>query len=677
MKFSLSFFQDYIPTPLSAQELGDALTMIGFELEETFEAEGETCLDMNIMANRGDAASILGFARELAAKRPEDGETDLFARARARFPQPDEQDAGEAGKAAKVSIQTDQCTRYACRIYENLENGASPEWLQTRLKQCGQRPISLLVDLTNYVMLEVGQPLHAFDLDTLSGQQIIVRGAFEGECLTTLDGVERELKPHHMVIADAEKAVALAGIMGGADTEVSSSTKRCLLESAHFMPLSVRKTRKEHGLQTEASYRFERHVDPASVVAALNRFDELYQQITGKRSLAGVVQASQGGLERKPVTVKMSRVRRLLALDVPTDEAVAILQRLGMEISLGADETITALPPTWRTDVQREDDLTEEIGRIYGYEKFGEILPQGTTPMGGTHGQEAFFDEAVQAALRCGFNQAISHSLGDSHILDEEGQKTRVRQPHSPEMAWLRNSILPSLCQVVLRNGGRDQMWFEAGRVFPAEGEEDRMGFIMTGQAGQAHPEAVKTPASFLRMKGAIEQIGRAVGRSLDLAPHSADKRFHPTRQALITSNGQPVGIIGQIHPDAAEKTALLPNTCLAELAVPSLYGGGRPQFSYKIVSRHPAALRDIAILAPKSLPYSAIESAIATAGGAELERQWLFDIYEGKGIPEGHHSLAIGLQMRKEERTFTDEEANQVRDRIVAALESLGAKLR
>lgn len=674
MKFSLSFFQSYIPTPLSAQELGDALTMIGFELEENFEAEGEACLDMNIMANRGDAASILGFARELAAKRPQDGETDLMKRARSRFPREDE---GAPNAAAKVSIQTPDCTRYACRIYENVQNGPSPEWLQTRLKQCGQRPISLLVDLTNYVMLETGQPLHAFDLDALAGKEIIVRGARVGESLTTLDGVERELQPHHMVIADAQKAVALAGVMGGADTEVSPSTKVCLLESAHFMPLSVRRTRKEVGLQTEASYRFERHVDPAGVVAALNRFDELYSQITGSGSLPGVIQAVKGGLESRPVTVKMSRVRRLLALDVPTDEAASILRRLGMEVTVNDDDSITATPPSWRTDILREDDLTEEIGRIFGYEKFGEVLPQGTTPMGGTHGQDAFFEDMVQAALRCGFNQAVSHSLGDNHALDEEGQKTRVRQPHSPEMAWLRNSLFPSLCQAVLRNGGRDQMWFEAGRVFPAEGEEDRIGFIMTGKAGRPHPEALEAPASFLRLKGAIEQCAKACGREIQLAASSEDPRLHPTRQAIITSEGRPVGVMGQIHPDAADDTGLAGSTCLAELEIPALFDGGRTKLTYRPVSRQPAALRDIAILAPKTLSYEVIKAAIQESGGSELERQWLFDIYEGKGIPEGHHSLAIGLQMRLEDRTFTDEEANQVRDRIVAALESLGAKLR
>lgn len=675
MKFSLSFFQEYIPTPLTAQELGDALTMIGFELEETFEAEGETCLDMNIMANRGDAASILGFARELAAKRPEDGETDLFKRARARFPLADEASL-DAGKKAKVSIQTEQCTRYAARVYEDVENGTSPEWLQTRLKQCGQRPISLLVDLTNYVMLETGQPLHAFDLDLLAGPEIIVREAREGECLTTLDGVERELKPHHMVIADRDKPVALAGIMGGAETEVSAATKRCLLESAHFMPLSVRKTRKEQGLQTEASYRFERHVDPEGVQAALNRFEELYREITGKASLPGVVLDRRSYLPAKEVSVSLDRVRRLLALDVPANEATAILTRLGFETHL-TDGVITALPPSWRADIAREDDLTEEIGRIYGYEKFGEILPQGTTPLGGTHGAEALLDDLIAASLRCGFNQAISHSLGDSHPLDEEGEKIRVRQPHSPEMAWLRNSLLPSLAQVVARNGGRDQAWFEAGRVFPAEGEEDRVGFILTGQVGQPHPEQVKIPATFLRLKGAIEKIAQSVGRELDFVAHSGDSRLHPTRQALLTSGGQPVGILGQIHPDMAEAAGLAATTCLAELELPPLYGGGTPAFNYRVVSRHPAALRDIAVLAPKSLSYSEIEKAVGQAGGAELERQWLFDIYEGKGIPEGHHSLAIGLQMRKPSGTFTDEEANQVRDRIVSALELLGAKLR
>lgn len=676
MKLSLSFLRDYVPTPLDAEQTGDVFTMIGFELEETFESEGEDCLDINIMANRGDAASVFGLAREFAAKRPEDGETALMARARDGFQDGQDSQQG-AAEHARVSIETDACTRYACRVFLDVENGESPDWLKTRLVQSGQRPISLLVDLTNYVMLETGQPLHAFDLDKLAGSRIIVRQAREGETLATLDGQERALQPHHMVIADADRAVAVAGVMGGADTEVGPETKRCLLESAHFVNTSVRRTRKELGLQTEASYRFERHVDPSGVTAALRRFTELYQQITEKGAVPGTLDLWPIRPEPRRVSLDMARARKLLALDVTSEGSVGHLQRLGFAAKADGD-IIAAEVPTWRADIFRSDDLIEEIGRMHGYEKFPELPPAGSTLPGGTHGIDALAEALSEAALRAGLNQAVSHTLGDKHPLDAACEKIRVRTPHSPEMAALRSSLLPALAEAIVRNGAKDQHWFEEGHVFSPGRESRQIAFIMTGSQEPVHPAAKPSEADFFRLKGVVQALAKAARVQASFQPASSDQRFHPSRQAvLVSDSGQACGVFGQIHPDAALASGLPAQSFAAELDISALFEAGKETFGFRPVSRNPAARRDIAIVAPIGLAYQQIEAAVAQTGGSQLEKHWLFDIYEGKGIPEGFRSLAIGLQLRKQGANFTDEEANQARDQILEALAALGATVR
>jgi phenylalanyl-tRNA synthetase beta chain len=679
VKLSLSFLRDLVPTPLDAPQAGDLLTMVGFELEEVFEAEGEACLDVNIMANRGDAASVMGLAREFSAKRPEDGETPLFTRLRAGCPRPDEK-GEEAGALAKVSIRTPQCSRYAARVFLNVENGPSPEWLQRRLLQSGQRPISLLVDLTNYVMLETGQPLHAFDLDRLSGQEIIVRQANEGEVLTTLDGVERTLNPSHMVIADRDRAVAVAGVMGGADTEVHEGTQRMLLESAHFLSPSIRATRKALGMQTEASWRFERSVDPDGVVPALNRFADLYEQITGKSPTSGVLADGDGLPLRPQVTLSLEKAERLLGWRLRLEDCSEPLRRLGFQVQTTENPPrIAAVPPSWRFDISRPEDLIEEVARIHGYEKFEEKPPIGATPQGGVHGIPFLADSLAQAFLRAGFDEAVSHSLGDAHPLDGSGAKIRVRSPHSPEMAELRSSLLPGLASAVQKNGGRDQAWFECGRVFSSQGESVKAAALICGLLDRPHPHAGAAKAGFLHLKGALESVLSNLGlMDVEWTPVEGDGRTHPTRTAEIRTRGVLIGWMGQIHPDLAKPSGLPADSFICELDVKSLalaQEGLKP--TTKPISRYPAALRDIAVLAPKALPYAQISQTIRQAGGANLEDAWLFDIYEGQGVPEGFHSLAIGLRFRKLEASYREEEGNQERDRVVAALEELGVTLR
>lgn len=664
MKFPISMLHDFVTTSLTAEEVGDLLTMAGFELEGIEEVEGESVLDIKVCSNRGDGLSVFGLAREVLAKDSDAKPTDLYGLAASRF----------AGKRVAsgpdcVTIETPDCSRYAAMQFASVTNGDAPEWMQKRLRQAGLRAISLIVDATNYVMLELGQPMHAFDLDKLSGERIVVRQARSGEKLTTLNGDEHELRPDQMMICDAERPVAVAGVMGGQDSEVSASTRRVLLESAHFLNTSVRRTRKQMGLNTDASYRFERSVDPEGVAAAMHRFAEL---IGFEASSLTDVYATRP--TPKTLTLRMSRVVRLLGMEVTAEGAAGYLRRLGMTVE-GDGEPFTVEAPTWRSDLEREDDLVEEIGRVHGYDRIPEALPRGEATLGGSWGREDAIDRAREAMVRAGFVQAMSHSLRGEHPLDAAGERIGPRHLLDPDMRWLRNALLPCLADAAARNRTEGLRLFEVGRVFAGvdKGYEERrqLAFLAYGPPEAASYE-VKEPVrvTFGSAKAWMTDLLQSLGVSLNVSD-GHDARFHPTRHAAVEG-----GVFGQIHPDVADELGLPRDTFLGEVDLDALPLSDR-EFKLSAISRNPAVRRDIAILIPKSVAYAQIEQAISSAAGELLERQWLFDVYAGKGIPEGSHSLAIGLQLRKHGANFTDEEANQVRDAVVAGLAGLGASQR
>ncbi|HSI74086.1 MAG TPA: phenylalanine--tRNA ligase subunit beta [Fimbriimonas sp.] len=678
MKFPYSMLRDFVDTRLSAEEIGDLLTMAGFELEGIEEVEGDSVLDIKVMSNRGDGLSVYGLAREVLAKDPDATATELYRAAASRFTAETPSESLEIGTDA-ATIEAPECRRFACRAFRGVPgHSSSPEWMQLRLRQAGMRPISLLVDLTNYVMLELGQPLHAFDRQKLAGQRIVVRHARPGEKLTTLNGEEHELSGQ-MMICDAEKPVGVPGVMGGLETEVTDATTELLLESANFLNTTVRKTRKQLGLSTEASYRFERSVDPDGVVAAIKRFTQLLQESIPSVEVSSIVDHYPGKEDRAPIAVRTERSNRLLGMEISTELSEDYLRRLGMDVTR-AGEALEVKPPSWRPDIVREDDLIEEIGRVHGYDKIPELLPQGTTTQGGPQGYELWQDMAIEAVIRAGFVQCISHSLRDLHPLDADGERIGPRNPGSPEMAWLRNSILPSLADAARRNNAKEAHLFERGRVF-AKGhpyhESTSLGLLSVGPLRNTEWTAKESnSASFFTLKGALEEICTALGIEATFKP-SSDPRLHPTRQALLTSRIGPIGLIGQIHPDIASEADLSEETLLAEIDLPAAYESRRDATPLRAVSRFPSVRRDISIQLSKDVPYERVEDAVKSAITEALERVWLFDVYAGKGIPEGSHSLAIALQLRKPDGTFTDEEANLVRELAVEALEALGGTRR
>ncbi|MGV3618937.1 MAG: phenylalanine--tRNA ligase subunit beta [Fimbriimonas sp.] len=684
MKFPHAMLLDFVRTDLNAEQVGDLLTMAGFELEGIEEVEGDSVLDIKVMSNRGDGLSVFGLSREVLAKDLNAHPTGLYHASAARFADTFEEES-ETLPPTTASIESETCRRFACRAFVGVPAAtASPEWMQKRLRQAGMRPISLLVDLTNYVMLEQGQPLHAFDRDRLAEGRIVVRHARPGEKLTTLNGEEHELDGQ-MMICDAARPVGVPGVMGGLDTEVTDETKVVLLESANFVNTTVRKTRKQLGLATEASYRFERSVDPDGVVAAIHRFTQLLQEAAPDVTVSNVVDHYPRRPERTPVRLRVARASRLLGMEITADQAEEYLGRLGMH-AVRDEDVLTVTPPTWRPDIEREEDLVEELGRVHGYDRIPETPPFGTTTQGGTHGNYLRADRMRDAALRNGFVEIVSHSLRDFHPLDASGEeRLGPRVPASPEHAILRNSVLPSLADAAQRNGGRSLHLFEIGRVFSGTAgnpdsyrEGTTLGLISIGDLLVVDRKGKGVPsADFYSTKAALEQVLLAGGATPSYSAGLNDARLHPTRQARVLVAGRAVGLIGQIHPDIAADLKLPEATFVAEFDVTLALEAGTTEPALRSISRNPAVRRDITVAVAQDVPYQAMADRVAEACGEVLERLWLVDDYVGTGVPEGQHALTFGLQLRKIGENFTDEEANQVRDRAVAALTSLGATMR
>ncbi|MGI8923650.1 MAG: phenylalanine--tRNA ligase subunit beta [Fimbriimonadales bacterium] len=661
MKVAVEWLKEFVETDATPDEIGSVLTMLGLEME----SEEGGVLDFKVTPNRGDCLSILGLARELAAKDPlRFKPTEIFLTVLSTPP------SAADGSGIATIVDWDHCSRYAAGVFRGVTIGPSSETIQRRLAASGMRPINIIVDTTNYVMLELGQPLHAFNLDKLSEGRIVVRSARVGEKLKTLDGVDRELKPGMLVICDAERPVAIAGVMGGEDSEVSGSTRNILLESAHFDPVSVRKTRKALGTTTEASYRFERFVDPDGAARAILRFAELL----GKPVAS--IHDSYRPVEPRWIEVREARWNRLLGMEVPKAAAAASLNALGCRV----EETkggLRATPPTWRNDLTLEEDLIEEIGRLWGYDKIPEALPFGSASQGGESVDAAIRTQTRNAMLRLGFTEVANHTLTDHSPLDSCGEKVQLRNPAAPELAFLRNSILPGMARTAAKNRGRSLRLFEIGRIFTADHESRSLAFLLSAKLTPDYwKDATGPDADFYAAKGVVEQVASLLGRDVEFEP-STDHRFHSNRQAKVMVGGICTGIIGEVQADTAESLDLHPGVLMGELNIETVFSFDRRKIEYEPISHHPSVRRDMAFSIAKDVSYSEIESAILSAIGENAEEVWLFDVYEGKGIPDGEHSLGVAVLLRHRSRTFTDDEANDFRARAFNAIKILGAKER
>lgn len=672
MRVSVEWLKEYVSTKANAEEIGSTLTMLGIELEAIEDSEIGPVLNFKVTPNRGDCLSVLGLARELCAKESSRYQpTELMHSAIKGFPLGDENTV--CVDASVQIIDENLCPRYGARVFHDTSIGQSSSLIQKRIIACGMRPINVIVDITNYVMLELGQPLHAFDLEKLREKKIVVRQAKRGEKLTTLDGEERELDANMLMICDAQSPVAVAGVMGGLDSEVTTSTKHILLESAHFDASSVRRTRKKLGMSTEASYRFERYVDPEGVIRALNRFAQLYEKESRCKSAPGVIDVYPMRYQPKKITVREQRWNTLLGMNVPIASAASSLITLGCKVHENGN-ALEVTPPSWRNDLLIEDDFVEEIGRVWGYEKIPELLPQGSTPLGGEYSEAKFYSDARNTMLRLGFTEVHSHTFREKSITDPECEYVEIRNPISPELRFLRPSLLHALCDVAQKHRTRPLRLFETGKVFTTGKEEMCLAGFLSGRLLEEHwANKQSPPADFFTLKGIIEELFRILSRDFHVS-ESSDLRFHPNRQANIQTGSETVGIMGQLKTPLCEELNIPAESFVFEINLDLCYQASSVEPQYKHISPYPAVRRDIAFAISKEVKFSSIENAIKNSISDVLENFWLFDVYEGKGVEEGHHSLAVAVVLRHKEKTLTDEEANEYREIAFRAVEKFGA---
>jgi len=642
----------------------------------------DTILEIEITPNRPDALSIVGVAREVAA----------LTRAPFRFPQITvrEGETEAASLAAVEILDPDLCPRYAARVIGGLTVKPSPPWLAQRLRAVGLRPINNLVDVTNYVLWEMGQPLHAFDYDTIAEHRIVVRRARPGERLRTLDGQDRALSSDMLMICDPERAVAVGGVMGGGATEVTQTTTTVLLESAYFNPGSVRRTSRALGLHTDAAYRFERGADIEGLREALDRAAQLMADLGGGTVAKGVIDAYPSPRPRPRVTLRRARIERLIGACPRQEEIVRILQTLGFAVDASGEE-LQAVVPSFRRDIVQEDDLVEEVIRVWGYDKIPSTLPRGGELRPVSHPPELQISRAVTRALTdAGLSQAITYAFVDPGRLKAMGWDApesliTLQNPISIERSVLRPALAPGLLEVVALNASHqipDVRAFEIGHAFAPHREEDGdrpaheelwLGVIMTGQRAPRVWHASRERVDVYDIKGAAELALHAAGaKPVEVAPYEAGqgpRYLEQGRGAALLSGAREVGRFGEVALAVREAFDLSVPVFLAELSLTALLALPRETVQYQPLPRFPAVQRDLALVVPAEVTAGEVEAAIRGMKLPLLRQVTLFDVYEGDQIGAGRRSLAWSLTYQAPDRTLTDREVNELHARIITEI--------
>jgi len=642
----------------------------------------DAVLELGLTPNRADALSMLGVAHEVAA---------ILDR-KVKYPEISYESSSEKASDlidVKVDAPEDN-PLYIAKVIKNVTIAPSPLWMQTRLMAAGIRPHNNVVDITNFVLLEYGQPLHAFDYDRLGSKEILVRRAQDGEKIVTLDDQGRTLTSEHLVITNGTEPVALAGVMGGANSEVQSDTKTVLLESALFNGQRIRTASKDHGLRSEASARYEKGVDPNRIPAAAERAAQLIALYAGGEVLEGSVEVRSATFEPKTVRTTVERVNKVLGMSISAMEMKAILERLQFEVVLD-NSTLSVTVPTRRGDITIEEDLVEEIARLYGYDNIPTTLPVGQAIPGKlTEYQEK--RRKVRAFLEgTGLYQAITYSLTSEEKAAkyalEVSELTKLALPMSEERSVLRLSLLPHLLDALRYNLARqiDQVaLYEIGSVFLSKGkdvqplEKERVSGAITGLWHSHSWQAEKKPVDFYVAKGIIVGLADLLGL-IDQIQYKQAKRegMHPGRTADIYLGEKLVGFVGQVHP-TVQKELDLTETYVFELSLVDLLTTNVEETRYESIPRYPSITRDIALVVNKDVVAGEIEKVITKAGGKMLKEVTVFDLYEGDRLEEGKKSVAFSLRYFDPERTLTDEDVSKTHQKVLDAVEEkLGATLR
>ncbi len=644
----------------------------------------DVVLEVEVMPNRPDCLSVVGLAREAAALTG-----GRFRPPEIRVPE----EGPPAAELTAVRIDAPElCSRFTARVLLDVQVGPSPAWLAQRLRAVGLRPINNVVDVTNYVMWELGHPLHAFDYDRLAEHRIVVRLARPGEGLTTLDGQTRSLDPSMLVIADANQAVGVAGVMGGANSEVGPATRRVLLESAYFQPGSIRRTARALGLATEASYRFERGADIEGLRAASDRAAQLLAELAGARVARGVVDVYPRPRSPLRLRLRIERVRRVLGAAPPAERVEAILRALGFPTE-PRDGAFDVEVPSFRRDVALEDDLVEEVARVWGYGEIPATLPAGTLSLTRRPRPVVVQDTVRRVLAGAGYQEAVTLSLIDpahlAHLGLEPGDPrvVTVRNPLALDRSVLRPTLLFGLLEAVQTNVRRqtaDVRLFEIGRVFEGRGagqlprEETRVGIVLTGLRSARAWFAPRARADVFDAKGAVETVVEALGRGEVGVEALAVPYLEEGRGATVVVQGAPVGVLGEIHPALQRAFDLPAPVFFAELSLDRLEAvPGRP-LVHRPLPRFPAVLRDLAVVVPADLPAAEVSRVLQGIANPFLRRVLLFDVYRGEQVGPERKSLAYSLLYQADDRTLTDAEVNAMHAEVAARLRAaLGAEVR
>ena len=633
----------------------------------------DALIEFELTSNRPDCRSIIGIAREAA----------VTINSKLKYPNINVKEEGQDINLDVKIENEDLCRRYCARTVKNVKISQSPYWMQRKLIEAGVRPINNIVDITNYVMLELGQPLHAFDLNKVSTGKIVVRNAKEGEKFTTLDNVERTLDKDMLVITNGENSLALAGIMGGINSEIDNNTTEVLLEGASFKQENIRATSKKLGLRTEASGRYEKGIDTNLAEEAVNRAAQLIEMLDCGTVDKGIVDVYKVKPEIKKLTVNPQRINKLLGVDVPMDQFVGILESLEFKCNLVSSDKLEIEVPSFRLDMEQEADVLEEIARIYGFENIPSAQLEGNATAGVKTPKQKFMDKVKNTATSIGLNEILTYSFVSPRGVDKiqlpENDPKRnfvtLINPLGEETSVMRTTMMPSMLDVLYTNISRkvDRAYaFECGHTFtPQNGLPKEHNHICIGMYGK--------DVDFFSLKGAIETIAKNVGfENYEIIPEKNNSTFHPGRCAKIEYNGMYIGTFGELHPDVIENYGLGQRVYIAELDLDIIFENSSNNIVYSPLPKFPSTSRDIALIVKDEVYVKDIEDIIKANGAGLVEDYKLFDVYKGSQIEEGHKSIAYSITYRSKEKTLTDEDVAKVHDVILKELsEKLNANLR
>ncbi len=632
----------------------------------------DALIEFEITSNRPDCRSIIGIAREAAVTLGKD----------LKVPEINVKGSDEKMNF-EIDVQTDLCKRYSAKVVKDVKVKPSPYWMQRRLIEAGMRPINNIVDITNYVMLELGQPLHAFDLDDIKYDKMTVKLAEEGEKFVTLDGVERTLDKDTLVIGNKDKTLDLAGIMGGQNSEIKDTTTSILIEGASFSKENIRATSKKLGLRTEASSRFEKGIDINLTEIAVNRACQLIEMLECGVVLDGMLDYYPEKEEVQKIVVNPVRINKLLGVEVKIDEFINILEKLEFKTNLISSDKLELEVPSFRLDITEDADILEEIARIYGYENIPSHSLEGNATAGVKTKKQKFIDSIKSNSISCGLNEILTYSFVspkgvDNINLDENDSKrefVKIMNPLGEETSVMRTTLIPNMLNIISTNISHkveEAYLFECGNTFiPQENLPKEVKKYCIGMYGKE--------ADFFELKGIIEEVLENVGlKNYEVEPEKNNNTFHPGRCANLVLEGKVLGTFGELHPDVIENYNLGQRVYVAEIDIDLVFENTDETKIYTQLPKYPSTSRDIALLVKDEIFVKQIEDIIKANSSDIVESYKLFDVYKGAQIEEGYKSIAYTITYRSKNKTLTDEEVSTVHDKILSELsDKLDANLR